>query len=150
MWFSLSQAGMAKITVSREHLSFGTQCVPLTVTPADRNSTKKPSALKAVFERGHFHTFFPPKGALLALSSSPSSTLLGISGPCSKLGRGWRWTFRSARSCQGWHLLHHAFTCTNTGRPQATDLSAKVTVLVRLKVVRGAGAPGLQGASCQG
>jgi hypothetical protein len=67
MWLSLSQAGMAKITTSREHFAFRTQCICFTITKMDRNGASNPSVLPLVF--GRRGTFFTLKSILLALSS---------------------------------------------------------------------------------
>ena len=127
MWFSLSQAGMARITASREHFSLGTQCTRLCTRPADRNGANNPSGLTPVFERKGFCTFFPLKGTLSALSGYPTfcptghlwSSLLteDVVGAPSPL----RQMLRSAGSWQTRCLLHHSPTGRNRGVPGAAD-----------------------------
>lgn len=119
MWFSLSQAGMAKITTSREHFSLGTQGTRLAITPADRNGANNPIAPASIFGRRGFsptvlsgYPILHPAGHLCSSLQTED-----VAGAPSSL----RQTCRSARSWQSWCRLHHTPTCRNRGGPKAVD-----------------------------
>lgn len=126
MWFSLSRAGMARITVSREHFSLGTQRTRLCNYPSRQKWCKQSIRAHISLWKEGFLYFFPLKGTLFVLSGYPifcparhlCSSLLteDVVGAPSPL----RQTLGSARSWQTRYLLHSRM-CRNRGGSGAAD-----------------------------
>lgn len=156
MWFTLSQAGMAKITASREHFSCGTQCTCLPLPQQTKMAQIIHQHSLSLWKEGILYSPPPAPPPECALLASASYTILHPADPHSNVRMG---------------LEHHRLSAGRSGQLEAGRvgirpvthphaeiqdvtrlrmLRAKLTRLLGLRVVGGGRAPGGRKALCRG